>query len=669
MNRLDKIRERIAEAILPTAKRREKPYSSSKGYKSTISLPSGNELQMSLRGTVFACLQLRANALSSVKFNAYKEKSFSKDELSNDHWTNKLIKNPNPFFTHSQLWTFIENWLSINGNCFIWTPTLGHDVPLQMWVLNPTRTRVLLGGDNFVQGYIYQSVNDGNITIPENEVIHLAKVHPSYKPDEIIGMNVFGTGLVTAALDYANIDVEVSEYLHRFFSNNAVPPLIATHQDQVDAEVWEKLKSKWNEELPDYKLRALLGGGIGLQLPPKSDLGISYDSVSKESRSQISQIFGVPSGMLTGEYQNRATAEIQFAIFRQNTIDPEALYIAEEFTRHFKRFEDDIVIESEPYVYVDKETEMKREEFELKWGIKTINDSRKERGYNEIKDGNIPLISNGFVPLDTISTQVPLINNTNLASRNLDFEPYRLEVNKFPLETAEAKDIFWRNFDNLTEKNGINIKKVVHDIVKNLETKVTRQVDSGQLEIAGYNLSPQQISEFKQTIQESCTKAVDLVVTELGINKTDLGGQVTNQINQFANESIIILTESHEKMVQELKDVIINNASESKDNLKKIIKSKFEMLSNSRVNTIAQTTSSNVTSGMQYSVYKSQNLKMSWLSMRDKNVRPDHRAADGQLQDANGYFTVGGEKTIRPLGPGLSSKNVVNCRCQIFPIR
>lgn len=60
---------------------------------------------------------------------------------------------------------------------------------------------------------------------------------------------------------------------------------------------------------------------------------------------------------------------------------------------------------------------------------------------------------------------------------------------------------------------------------------------------------------------------------------------------------------------------------------------------------------------------------MAWLSMRDGNVRPSHQAADGQLQGADGYFTVDGEKTTRPLGSGLSPKNVINCRCQIFPMR
>ena len=659
MSIITNIRERIADAILPSEKRNKKPYSHSKGYKSTISLPTGNELQMSLRGTVFACMQLRANALSSVKFEGFKERAYGKDELSTDHWANKLIANPNPFFTHSQVWTFIENWLSINGNCFIWTPTLGYKVPLQMWVLNPTRTRVLLGGDNFVQGYVYQSVSDGSIVIPENEVIHLAKVHPTHKPDEIIGMNIFGTGLVSAALDYANVDVEVSEFLHRFFANNAVPPIIATHQDQVDGEVWEKLKSRWNEEMPDYKLRALLGGGLGLQLPPKSDLAISYDAVSKDTRSQISQVFGVPSGMLTGEYQNRATAEIQFAIFRQNTIDPEALYIAEEFTRHFRRFEDDVLIESLPYVYVDPESEMKKEEFELKWGMKTINEARKERGYDSIQDGNVPLLSAGLLPLKSVLNTAQPLQTFN----------YELEKRNFPMQTAEARNIFWRKFDNLTSKNELEISSIVKQVVNNLKAQVASEIESGQLSLSGLTMTDKQLEEFNNRVSEACEKVLNLVVDQIDVNKSSLTGEVGKQIKDLTNQTTQAITDSYGTMVEELRNTINANAGSSPSELKDILNNKFESLSTARVSMIAETTSANVTSGMQYAVYKDQGFKMAWLTKRDGRVRPSHQEVDGKLQGADGYFIVAGQKAKRPLDPKLSANEIVRCRCQLFPIK
>lgn len=405
MSLLDQLRERIAAAVAP--RKNDRPYIRSGGTRNIGATQTGGELAASLRGTVFACLQHRANALTGVKFDSFAEKNWKREELGRGHWTNELLSNPNPYFTRSQVFSYIENWLSINGNAFIWTPTNGYRVPLQMWVLNPTRMRVIKGENNFIDGYVYQSAQEGNIAIPEKEVIHLAKIHPAARPEEIIGMNIFGVGLVSAALEYAHIDREVSAYLARLFENNTVPPLVATFPERFDADEWHKLKAAWNEELPDYKLRALLGGGMQLQLPPKGELSIGYEAVSKDTRAQIAQVFGVPPGMLDGSFQNRATAEVQWAIFRQNTIDPEALYIAEEFTRHFRRWEEDVLIEAQPYTYEDPDLDMRKEEFELKWGLKTINEARADRGYDPIKDGNTPLIAQGFVPVQSVANPAP----------------------------------------------------------------------------------------------------------------------------------------------------------------------------------------------------------------------------------------------------------------------
>ena len=661
MSLLDDIRQRISNAILPSGKRLQRPYQSSSSYRQVTAIPTGNELSMSLRGTVFACLQHRANALSAIQFNTFKEHNFTKSEVGNDNWAAHLIANPNPYFTRSQVFSFIENWLSINGNAFIWTPTIGYKVPLQMWVLNPTRVRVVMGGDNFIQGYTYQSVSEGVIPIPENEMIHLARVHPGARPDEIVGMNIFGVGLVSACLDYANIDVEVSEYLHRLFANNAVPPLIATFPERFDIEEWHKLKASWNEELPDYKLRALLGGGMQLQLPPKSELGVNYDSVSADTRSQIAQVFGVPPGMLTGEFQNRATAEVQFAIFRQNTIDPEAIYIAEEFTRHFRRFEEDILIEPVPYAYADPELDMKKEEFELKWGIKTINDSRKERGYDAIEGGNVALIGNGYIPLDNVG--IPKVAPA-FASRSFTFNKRA----KLPIITADSKDAFWRDYDLLTEKSSVKIDTVVQEIIQQLKQETLSNIDKGYLSLANLEVSDQDYEKFNALVEKACLNVQNELLKSFDLKEQDLTGTVGEQIKNLANESAVKIRESVDFMKSEIVQVIENNAGATKQELKEKLQTKFTQLSEGRARTIANTTAANVTSGMQHAVYKDLGFKMMWLTQRDGLVRPAHREADGEMQGADGYFTVGGEKTTRPLGAGLSAGNAVNCRCQIFPV-
>ena len=662
MSLLDQLRDRIAAAVAP--RKNDRPYIRSGGSRNIGATQTGGELAASLRGTVFACLQHRANALTGVKFDSYAEKNWEREELGRGHWANELLNNPNPYFTRSQVFSYIENWLSINGNAYIWTPTNGYRVPLQMWVLNPTRMRVIKGENSFIDGYVYQSAQEGNIAIPEKEIIHLAKIHPGARPEEIIGMNIFGVGLVSAALEYAHIDREVSAYLARLFENNTVPPLVATYPERFDQDEWQKLKSAWNEELPDYKLRALLGGGMQLQLPPKGELSISYDSVSKDTRTQIAQVFGVPPGMLDGSFQNRATAEVQFAIFRQNTIDPEALYIAEEFTRHFRRWEENILIEAKPYEYADPDADMRQEEFELKWGLKTINEARADRGYDPIKDGNIPLIAGGYAPLQSVVNAPPL----PVVPRKLE-RSYGIQSRaKLPLITAEGKDLFWRNFDKLTEKSSNKIDNVVQTIIGQLKNEVLSNIDKGVISLSGLDINDADYAKFQTMVESACLSVQNELLKSLELGDQDLTGEVGQQIKDLANESSAKIRESVDVMKSEIRQVIENNAGLPKDEMKEALKTKFVQLSEGRAKTIANTTSANVTSGMQHVVYKDLGFKMMWLTQRDGDVRPAHVQADGSMQGADGYFTVGGEKTTRPLGSGLSAGNSINCRCQIFPV-
>jgi HK97 family phage portal protein len=616
-------------------------------------------------------LQHRANALSGIKFDAYKEQNYEKEELGRGHWTNELLSNPNPYFTRSQVFGYIENWLSINGNAFIWTPTNGYRVPLQMWVLNPTRMRVIKGENNFIDGYVYQSAQEGNIAIPEKEIIHLAKLHPAARPEEIIGMNIFGVGLVSAALEYANIDREVSAYLARLFANNTVPPLIAKFPERFEQDEWQKLKSAWNEELPDYKLRALLGGGMQLELPPKGELSVSYDAVSRDTRAQIAQVFGVPPGMLDGSFQNRATAEVQFAIFRQNTIDPEALYIAEEFTRHFRRWEEDVLIQAQPYEYADPDADMRQEEFELKWGIKTINDARGERGYDPIPEGNTPLIASGFVPLQSAvnPAPAPVVARKVLTRANA----------KLPIVTADAKDLFWRNFDGITEANAGSLENVVEMIIAQIKEQVFQLADDGVISLSTVDIPESELAKYDAIIAD----AANQVATELYATLAIEGGvPPTAEVIALVEESSAQIRDSIGVIKQEVQATLTANAGKDKEELFKILNTKFDSLQTSRARAIANTTSANVTSGMQYAVYKDEGFEMVWLTQRDGRVRPAHAAMEGSTQGADGYFTVvtevrdkegniievKTEKAKRPLGSGLSASNAVNCRCQLFPV-
>jgi HK97 family phage portal protein len=658
-------------------KRKRPPIGYLNDGRGMTSVTSGQELIASATGTVFACLQLRANGLMSVDMKPFRELNWEKEEISNSHWVNRLMKNPNPYFTYSQIFKSIQNWFDINGNAFVWTPKLGHDVPLQMWVLNPTRMRVIRGGDNFIKGYVYQSANDGAFTLPEDEVMHIANLFPaSSKPDEMIGMNIFGKGLVSAVLPYASIDKEVSDYLSRFFANDAVPPLIATSADNVDGDLWNTLKEQWNEALPNYRLRALLDGGLQLTMPPESQIGMSYDSISKDVRSQIAQVFGVPTGMLTGEFQNRATAEVQYAVFRQQTIDPVAIYMAEEFTRHFRRYEDDILIQAQPYEFADVDSQIKQEEFELKYGIKTINDARRERGYDTIQGGDVAMLVNGLVPITTV---VSSPESVSVQPRALQGAKNTIVPRSFTMQTADAKAESWRQYDEMANSISGKLGILVKSFVEQFQIQADEAVAKGYDPEMSMNLTDEQLNELNLTIAESTQIVMQQVLSDLGLGMEDLSGQLGQEIQQMTRDLNANISESIQDSMFLIKNDVIEtiaeNATQPKEVIDEILQRKFRTLSTSRTKMIAQTTATSVTTGTQKSVFTGMGIKSMWNSQRDGRVRPSHRRMDGQIENELGWFKFrDGSLIDRPCGrsqggTSVDVSNVVNCRCYLFPVQ
>ncbi|MFM8759090.1 MAG: phage portal protein [Methylophilaceae bacterium] len=653
-------------------KRSKPPIGYVNNDRAVSAVQSGNELSASAVGTTFSCLQLRANGLISVEMKAFKELNWDKQELSNSHWVNRLLSNPNPFFTYSQIFKSLSTWYDVNGNCFLWTPRLGYDYPLQIWVLNPTRMRVIKGGDNFIQGYVYQSLNEGAIAIPEDEVIHFANTFPSVKkPDEIVGMNLFGKSIVSAALPYASIDQEVSNYLVRLFENNATPPLVVKSEDNVDLDVWNNLKQRWNEVLPNYELKALLSGGLDLALPPETEVTTSYDAVSKDVRAQISQVFGVPSGLLTGEFQNRATAEVQYAMFRQQTIDPVAKYFAEEFTRHFRRFEDGVLLEAMPYEFIDTEQQIKHEEFELKYGIKTVNDSRKERGYDAIPSGDVPMVTSGLVPLDTVAS---MSTTVSAAPKALEAVKKGIVLKAFPLQTAEGRAESWREYDALAQGISKTIEKAIATVITDIKKEAMGQVDAEQPELT-MELTEKQQKEIAKTLDIAAEQVTQKILKEFEIGKEDLTGTFGQEMQEMTKKLNANISDSLELIKYDVIETISENASQPKEVLQEILEREFAGLSKNRAAMIAQTTATSVTTGVQKNVYKRAGVNSMWNTQRDKNVRASHSALDGKLQDANGNFMFSDGTFIdRPagesqMGTTVKAANIVRCRCYLFPVR
>ena len=589
-------------------------------------------------------LTKRAEALAASEF-AVKKQGLDADGTN---WLYQLLDKPNPIYTRSQVYKLVQNWLDVAGNAYIWTPTNGGSVPVQMWVLDASRTQVEIG-ETGVEVFKTFINGRGYIEIPGSDVIHLANLRAlQTNVHNISSMPIFGHSLVAAALDYAGVDYQVSEYLQRYFYNDAMPPLIASSPEDIDPNDWANYKARWNQQLPNYKLRAALSGGMNLVLPPKSELGLTYSDISRDTRIQIAQVFGIPPGMLSGDFQNRATSEVQYAIFRQQTIYPIASYFAEELTRHFSKWDSGLAVEAKPFVFNDAEEMRKIEEHELRNGIKTINEARADRGLHPIPGGDVPLIASGFVALKTVAEPAPVVSLKKTRAVNF---------------TEEEKRAFYRSMDNVNLGNEKLLAFELNGILEELEQEFVNQIENGgQL---AFNLDRDKVADI---VDEVIKSSVSAVAADLKIPGSQLEGDFGQGLKELAYTMESRIFESVGGITDDIRQVIAENANQSKATIMAALRKAFDGMTNSRIKAIAQTSSNYITTNVQTQVYSRYGFKYSWLTKRDGRVRDAHKELDGRYPDATGFFTMpSGHRTKHPCGAGLDAAEAVNCRCVLFP--
>lgn len=619
-------------------------------------------------GITYACLQRRAQSVASSWQKVYRERSQSdKEELALDHWLVRLLWKPNAYYTRSQIRKLVAYWLDINGNAFIHTPIVGGK-PVSMWVLRPSRVKIILDATSLVAGYEIQN-SGSTLRIPANEMIHLRDLYAS-DADEY---QFYGRGIIQALRDQLSLDSNLAQYLSRYFDNDARPPFVAKIASQFDGD-WAAFRNEWNEKNPNMKLRGLLEDGMQFEEIKGDSVKVDFGKVSLSTQEQITSVLGVPLGLITGNLANRATAEVLERHFYTNTIDPILDYIDEEFTRHFAQFELNLLVEHEPYRVVDEELELKREQHELQYGIKTVNDARKERGKDAVEYGDKPLAPKNLTFLEALVPAAPVPTSApapepDKPKKQLP-KKHRPSPNQLSLNWGDdAPDeetlfAFWKNYD---EKSGTftgAVKGALNGIMTDLEAATLENLDKGLF------VPEEWAASMSKRVQEAMQKHIETITaTALGdanASPEDLSATFDERMAAASEESTALITGIFGTAKEELQAKIAANTQASEEELRSMVREYFTQFPSYRSERIARTTATFLTTRTQRETWDEVGASYRWLTMRDAAVRDDHQKADGQKPDKEGYFTVGGEKTKHPAGKGLSAKQATGCRCVLF---
>lgn len=177
---------------------------------------------------------------------------------------------------------------------------------------------------------------------------------------------------------------------------------------------------------------------------------------------------------------------------------------------------------------------------------------------------------------------------------------------------------------------------------------------------------------FVEATEGSRSELVTLVLT-LAAEEVDYDGEpgeFGKARESGIKESAKLISDSIGTIKAEVAEILVQNPGATNAQLTAILESYFEDLKKpllattkqSRADVIARTTGTATTGVVQRDVWKELGgIRREWTALG--GARPAHAGASGQLEDANGNFTVGSEVTPYPSGPGLSAANSVNCRC------
>ncbi len=677
-------------------------------YSSMFAAKSAKQrtaFEVAARGLVFTCIDKYAKAELAVPIFV-KLRTNQKDAIlaPTSHRAVTLLENPNPIYSILEIRTMIDKWTLINGNIFLFTPDFDMPFPLEMWVLDPTKMRIVMGkDDNLIAGYEYQGFG-GIMYFPEKLICHIRTLEPSSSYDK----QLTGTGLVEAALDSAIVDFEAADFIKRYYANDARPPQILRDENDVlsDDVQKEQFLSNWKRKLPNNPLAARLMGGMAIESLKGSATDMNVVEINKLTRQGVTEVFGVPLVMIEGTYGSRATAQVVENYFHTGSVNPFLRVIDSALTKHFRQWDKDIIIEHEYYIATDSDEVRLQENHELSTGQTTINELLKKKNLPSVgAAGDTRFVPNNLVPLEKAIAPTP---PSTFGARQIKKKVAPIFKLNFPVTKApDEREILWRTFDGLTQKKAGDLKgeiagvfgkleaEILGNITKNFAayrdilieenpdaaineliresielTSYSQIVKSELIQVAELFDDEEWVRKLESATGETLTALQKAAILEalraIGENMDSLPSGFSELMKTELRNSTEKITESIGTIRAEVQDILGNNTDASASELRELLTKKFDTLKQSRAETIARTSANHTTNAAQSKTWGAYEIEVVWLTQRDGDVRDSHLAADGQKRGEDGMFQVGADSMPYPCAGSIAAENV-NCRCMQFP--
>lgn len=402
--------------------------------------PTPHELQAELKSTAWACASLNASTCAAFPPRLYvstndrqpnpkcqtapvpkqaearirsakhlhpRNTKAQKIEEVLDHPLISLLQQVNPIHNSFDLWELTQLYLEVHGRAFWYLDCEGpFNIPTEIWLL-PTQNvtpKRNPGSNNPVDFYEYRTGHTAKDFAPE-EIIFFRFPDPR---DPYTG----GLSPLRACFEQISLLSEFTATKSAIYDNRAIPSAVVSPDEVIGEEERDRLENQWNAKFrKGGSGRVVVAeSGLKVQLLQQSLGDLAALADIKATKDDVCNAFHVPTAFFTSS-TNLANLQASNTQHRAQAVAPRLQRRDEKLNEQLIPLFDQsgrLFLASEDPVPDNADHSLKQMDSDLKWGTKSINQVRSERGLEPVAWGNVPWLPLHWAPTDFL----PRVNET-----------------------------------------------------------------------------------------------------------------------------------------------------------------------------------------------------------------------------------------------------------------
>jgi phage portal protein BeeE len=667
---------------------------------------------------------------STVPWNLYVDRGGETPDLLENqtkHPLHKLLMRPNQFMTGSFLQQMTQINLDLTGMAFILKLRNRLGKPAELWPLNVGEFVDFISGGttkDFITGYQFNTQS-----FERSEIIYLFYPNPdpnaftslASQQKALIFASLAGMSPIKAMARTIDIEKYIEIYEKTFFENSARPDVVISTDKKLHQNERQRLLEKFKQQhqgVNKFHEPTVIerGGTLDIKILSQTAKDFEFFNLAGWTKDMLFSAYSVPEAKVgLVKDVNRANQVGVEITFNSECVQPRLNLWDETLTNHLaKEFDEKLIIQHDNPVPRDEEFALKRDEFDVKNFVKTINEVRETNGQEPVAWGNHPWIPLNLAqpggasttPQDEPPDEPEPVDTPEEEPGDIELpeEEERaacgcVKVKRQFLRDENAKVAYWKQFDRRALVHERQFRTMVNGLFNDQEKEVLANLKEVVPKIEGqfngwskatihkyFKKNPKLIKQIIFDEEDAGKKFVEggeplianafeesgqVMLTELGIDEAfDLENKRARKF--IGDKAAEFAKEVNDTTAKQLRITLREGFAEGESigKMASRVRKVYDTATKSRSRTIARTEIIPASNGGTLEGMRQSGVvdEKEWLSTRDDRVRDDHEDMDTVRESLNENFTLpDGSQTDVPGNTGVAAQDV-NERCTLIPV-